>query len=58
LSQWIFVTLLFSALASAGALVGQYTDTMGRTHGFLAVPLTGSNHWITLACDALFAKLG
>jgi hypothetical protein len=39
----MFVTLLFSALASAGALVGQYIDTIGHTHGFMAVPVTGSN---------------
>jgi hypothetical protein len=29
-------------LGFAGALVGQYTDTKGQTHGFLAEPVTGN----------------
>lgn len=26
-----------------GAIVGQYTDTKGLTHGFLAAPVPGNN---------------
>jgi hypothetical protein len=36
------VSTVIQGINPAGVMTGQYTDTSGRTHGFVAVPTQGS----------------
>jgi len=37
------VVIIAMGINPGGAIVGQYTDTNGQTHGLLAVPMQGHN---------------